>query len=117
MAVKSLAHPAHQTTPLEEITEQVEQAIERLRIARPSLSTRIDRAEHILTTHLSCTRQRMIRVRITADGHTRFLVKGSGGAVYTVDPVSWQCSCPDAHRRGKGCKHSIVCWLLHKTGA
>ncbi len=100
---------------VEQIAERVEQELARLRVARPALSSRISRAENILVTHLSCRRQRLIRVRVGADGRSRFLVRGSGGAVYVVDPASWQCSCPDAHRRGKGCKHAISCWALARA--
>ncbi len=99
---------------LRTVAERVEAELERLRAARPALSSRISRAGNILVTHLSCRRQRMIRVRVR-DGRPRFLVSGSGGAVYVVDPRSWECSCPDAHRRGRGCKHSIACWALWRV--
>ena len=67
-------------------------------------------------THLSCRRQRVICVRSNAAG-ARFLVasQGSKGVVYVVDPTSWSCSCPDHHRRGAACKHSIACWALAKA--
>jgi ribosomal protein S27E len=58
----------------------------------------------------------VIHVRVR-DGRPRFLVNGSGGAVYVVDPNGWGCSCPDAHRRGKGCKHSLACWALWRASA
>lgn len=99
---------------VETIAERVEQELARVRAARPSLASRIDRAENILVTHLSCRRQRLIRVR-AAGGRARFLVSGSKGAVYVVDPASWCCSCPDAHRHGRGCKHSIACWALWRA--
>ncbi len=99
---------------VETVAERVERELERLRAARPHLSSRVSRAGNILVTHLSCRRQRPIRVRVR-DGRPRFLVTGSGGAVYVVDPRSWECSCPDAHRRGKGCKHSIACWALWRA--
>ena len=57
----------------------------------------------------------MIRVRVSAEGQARFLVNGTGGTVYAVDLESWQCSCPDAHRRGKGCKHALACWALERA--
>ncbi len=98
------------------IAERVEQELERLRAARPRLDSRISRAENILVTHLSCRRQRVIRVRVSG-GRARFLVRGSGGAVYVVDPASWGCSCPDAHRHGKGCKHALACWALRRASA
>ncbi len=103
------------TTSVEQIAERVEAEFLRLRAAWPALSSRIERAEHIVLVHLSCRGQRTIRVRVAADGQARFLVSGTGGAVYAVEPASWQCSCPDAHRRGKGCKHSIACWALERA--
>ncbi len=99
------------------LAEAVEHELDRLRAARPALASRISRAENILVTHLSCKRQRLIRVRIGVNGQARFLVNGSGGAVYSVDPEGWQCSCPDAHRRGKGCKHALACWTLWRASA
>lgn len=105
------------TISVEQIAERVEQELERLRAARPALSSRISRAENILVTHLSCRRARMIRARVRSGELVGYLVAGSGGAVYSVDPVSWQCSCPDAHRKGKGCKHAITCWALWRASA
>ena len=94
-----------------------EAELERLRAARPHLRSRISRAENILVTHLSCRRANIIRVRCSHSLGSRrvFLVRGSGGAVYVVDPEGWGCSCPDAHRRGKGCEHSIACWALWRA--
>ncbi|MDP8950676.1 MAG: SWIM zinc finger family protein [Actinomycetota bacterium] len=108
--------PAHPSTPttIERIAAAVEAELMRLRAARPALASRISRAEGILITHLSCRRQRVIRVRV-AGGRPRFLVSGSGGAVYVVDPGDWSCTCPDHHRRGGGCKHSIACWALWRS--
>ncbi len=109
-----------ETSVSQTIAERIEQELDRLRrfadAARPALATRIDRAGDILVTHLSCRRSNVIRVRVGADG-PRFLVSGSGGAVYVVDPASWECSCPDAHRRGKGCKHALACWALWRASA
>ena len=99
---------------LDTIAGRVEAELERLRAARPRLASRVSRAENILVTHLSCRRQRVIRVRVR-DGRPRFLVSGSGGAVYVVDPAGWSCMCPDFHRHGKGCKHSIACWALWRA--
>ncbi len=104
------------TISVVQVAEAVERELDRLRQARPALSSRISRAENILVAHLSCRRQRLIRVRVNADG-ARFLVSGSGGAVYVVDPEDWGCSCPDAHRRGKGCKHALACWALWRASA
>ena len=103
---------------LETIAEAVERELERLRAARPHLEARISRAENILVTHLSCRRrQRVIRVRASGGGRARFLVSGSKGAVYVVDPRGWSCSCPDHHRRGAACKHSIACWALWRASS
>ncbi len=104
------------TITVEQIAQAVERELERVRVARPALATRAERAGNILVTHLSCRRQRMIRVRVR-DGRPRFLVSGSAGAVYVVDPASWECSCPDHHRRGKGCKHALACWALWRASA
>lgn len=105
-----------ETSVVETIAERVERELERVRAARPKLSSRVSRAEGIIVTHLSCRRQRLIRVRVNADG-ARFLVSGSGGAVYVVNPSDWGCSCPDAHRQGKGCKHALACWALWRASA
>ena len=101
---------------VEAVAERVEQELERVCAARPSLASRVSRAEGIIVTHLTCRRQRVIRVRVR-DGCPRFLVSGSAGAVYVIDPATWECSCPDAHRRGKGCKHALACWALWRASA
>ncbi len=101
---------------LETAAEAVERELERVWAARPHLAGRISRAENIIVAHLSCRRQRVIRVRVR-DGRARFLVSGSGGAVYVVDPADWNCTCPDHHRRGAGCKHSLACWALWRASA
>ncbi len=103
-------------TSVEQIAETVERELERVRAARPALASRVERAGNILVTHLSCRRQRVVRVRVR-DGRPRFLVSGSAGAVYVVDPADWSCTCPDHHRRGVGCKHSIACWALWRASA
>ena len=101
---------------VETIAGRVEQELARVRAARPSLSSRVSRAENILVTHLSCRRQRLIRVRVRG-GRAWFLVSGSKGAVYVVDPCDWSCTCPDHHRRGAGCKHALACWALWRSAA
>ncbi len=106
-----------ESSVVETIAERIEQELARVCAARPSLSSRISRAENILVAHLSCRRQRLIRVRVSRDGQARFVVNGSGGAVYVVDPASWSCTCPDHHRRGKGCKHALACWALWRASA
>lgn len=102
-------------TVAQNIAESVERELDRVRAARPALASRVDRAANIVATHLSCRRQRVIRVRVSG-GVARFLVSGSKGAVYVVDPASWSCTCPDAHRHGKGCKHALACWALARAG-
>jgi hypothetical protein len=101
------------------IAQAVEKEIERLRELRPELDSRIDRAASILVMQLSSNpRSRPVRVRIAKDGTARFLVDSAtvGGGVYVVDPKSWECNCPDAHRRSeKGCKHSITCYVLERV--
>ena len=96
--------------------EAIEQELERLRAARPQLSSRISRAEDLLVTHLSCRRQRLIKVRVNAAKRC-FLVSGTttAGAVYVVSPDDWSCSCPDAHRHGRGCKHALACYVLGRV--
>ncbi len=105
-----------ETSVLDTIAESVERELSRVSAARPGLASRVERAGNIVVTHLSCRRQRVIRVRVR-EGRARFLVSGSGGAVYVVDPGNWSCSCPDHHRRGAGCKHSIACWALWRASA
>ncbi len=102
-------------TALDRIADRVELEIDRLRRKRPHLEDRIDRASSIIVQHLACRRQRVIRVRIGASGQTTFLVNGSKGAAYTVDPADWSCSCPDYSYRGKGCKHSLAAYILRRA--
>src|SRR4051794_22464119 len=115
----SSASSAHPFTPLELLAERIEAEVVRLRERRPALTDRLDRATGIIVQHLARPRSRIIRVRVgTTSGRCRYLVSSisSTGAVYVVDPGDWSCSCPDAHRRGKGCKHSLACYLLWQTG-
>jgi len=93
----------------------VEEALARLREARPHLESRLDRAATIVVVHLSsAARTRPIRCRIRKDGRRAYLVSSltSGGAVYEVSPLDWSCSCPDYRRRGAACKHGIAAWIL-----
>lgn len=106
--------PKQEQASPDELAVRIEGEIVRLRAKRPALSERIDRAEHILVTHLACPRQRPIRVRVR-NGKPRFLVSGSGGSVYVVDPADWSCSCPDHHRRGGICKHGIAVYILVRS--
>jgi len=96
----------------------VEEALARLRQARPHLEGRLDRAATYLVVHMSSsTRTRPIRVRIRRTGRPVFLVASltSGGVTYEVDPADWSCSCPDYHRRGSACKHALAAWILAST--
>ena len=119
MTKESVAPPARRSTPppldKERLADAVEEALARLREARPHLESRLDRAATIVVVHLSSVaRTRPIRCRIRKDGRRAYLVSSltSGGAVYEVDPRSWSCSCPDYHRRGAACKHGIAAWIL-----
>ena len=102
------------------IAQAVEREIERIREARPHLSSRLDRASNLLLLQLaSPPRLRPVKVRIGTDGRRqRFLVRSltSGGVVYCVSRT-FQCSCPDAHRRdqGRGCKHSLAVYILWRV--
>jgi SWIM zinc finger len=114
----SLSPPARSSTPPPDkalLADAVEEALDRLRAARPHLESRLDRATSILVVHLSSTaRVRPIKIRVRKNGSPVFLVASltSGGAVYEVSPRDWSCSCPDYHRRGAACKHGIAAWIL-----
>ncbi|MBA2442637.1 MAG: hypothetical protein H0V53_09565 [Rubrobacter sp.] len=99
-------------------TTRIEQELSRLRTARPALDSRISRAEHILTTQLSVSNgTRPVKVRLHADGSRSYTVR-SGSKLsqsYSVDPGSFSCECPDAHKRGKGCKHAIACYIFARA--
>jgi hypothetical protein len=95
------------------IAETMERDIARLKSARPRLTSRIERAEHILVAQL-CTANgsRPVKVRVHADGSRSYTVR-SGSRLrrsYRVDPAAWSCSCPDhTRRRGQrssACKHA-----------
>jgi hypothetical protein len=113
----SLPEEAHAASSQERIAAVIEREIEILRRLRPALKSRIDRASTLVVVHLANPRSRTVRVRIGAGGKPTFLVSSSsqGGVVYGVDPGSWECSCPDHHRRGAGCKHAICCYLLWRA--
>lgn len=99
--------------------DRAEAELRRARVARPHLSSRCGRAEGILVSHLACGGSGgVIRARVQGGQLVGFLVRGSGGSVYRVEPWgSWQCSCPDHHRRGKACKHALACWALWRASA
>jgi SWIM zinc finger len=119
LSERSVASPARRSTspPLdkERLADAVEEALARLREARPHLESRLDRAATYLVVHMSSsTRTRPIKVRVRKNGRPVFLVTSltSGGAVYEVNPADWSCSCPDFHRRGSACKHALAAWIL-----
>jgi uncharacterized Zn finger protein len=99
--------------------ERAEAELRRVRAARPHLGSRCERAEGILVSHLACGGSGgVIRARVRGGELVGFLVRGSGGSVYRVEPWgSWRCSCPDHHRRGKACKHALACWALWRASA
>jgi hypothetical protein len=101
----------------EVLAERIEVEIAQIRAAGPALESRLNRASTLLVTQLSCSSSlRPIRARIAADGTCRFLVSSSYSprTTYRVVPGTFECSCPDA-RRGKGCKHSLACFILEKA--
>ena len=97
--------------------ERAEAELRRVRAARPHLGSRCERAEGILVSHLACGGSGgVIRARVRGRELVGFLVRGSGGSVYRVEPWgSWRCSCPDHHRRGKASKHALACWALWRA--
>ena len=100
------------------IAAAVEESLARLKEARPRLESRIDRAATYLTVQLSTSaRTRPIKCRIRKGGRRVYLVSSltSGGVTYEVSPLDWACSCPDHHRTGEACKHSLGCWILAKA--
>ena len=121
MSEQSLSPPARSATqgsppPTKDmIAEAVENVLARLKQARPRLESRVDRAATYLTVQLSTSaRTRPIKCRIRKGGRRVYLVSSltSGGVTYEVNPADWSCSCPDHHRHGPGCKHSLGCWVL-----
>ncbi len=98
--------------------QQVVEEMERIKEARPSLASRVERAEHIICTQLSVSNgSRPVRVRLHADGTHRYWVR-SGSKLqreYTIDPMTWTCNCPDHAKRGAACKHVIACFTLEKV--
>ena len=117
MQEKFTAKPARAASPLERIAERAEAEIAHLRKKRPALSERIDRAGNILVMHMSCPHSRVVRVRVGADRRARFLVSSANcrGAVYSVTPGEWTCSCPDHQQRSRGGKHAIACYVLWRA--
>ncbi len=115
MIESSVAHSA----PTNTVVGRIEREIARLKAARPHLATRIERAEHILVTHLSTANgtHRPIKVRVRADGSRSFVVR-SGAKLrraYTVEGSAFRCDCPNHRRRHAACKHGIACYILHRA--
>jgi hypothetical protein len=100
----------------ESITQVVEE-LERIKAARPSLASRVERAEHIIVTQMSVSNgSRPVRVRLHADGTHQYRVR-SGSKLrreYVIDPMKWTCNCPDHSKRRKACKHVIACFTLER---
>jgi hypothetical protein len=100
------------------IAETMERDIARLKSLRPRLTSRIERAEHILGTQLaSANASRPVKVRVHADGSRSYAVR-SGSSLcrsYLVDQKSWDCECPDHRRRQAACKHALACWVLERA--
>lgn len=87
------------------LSERLDQAA----AAHPDLARRIAAARELLTAHLADRAAGIIRGRVTPTG-TRWTVKGSKGAAYTVTqtPTGWDCDCPDHVHRGAVCKHMMA---------
>ncbi|MEJ7872798.1 MAG: SWIM zinc finger family protein [Rubrobacteraceae bacterium] len=118
MTTARLPHAPARNTPLEVIAERIEEDLDRLRRHRPILDARIDRAARIVVVQLSSPpAARPIKCRVRRGGRRVLLVASlsAGGAVYQVDPHDWTCSCPDFHRKAKGCKHGIAAWALWRS--
>jgi uncharacterized Zn finger protein len=96
------------------VAETMERDIARLKAARPRLTSRIERAEHILVTQLSTANgSRPVKVRVHADGSRSYAVRSDSKLCrsYRVDQkTSWECECPDHRRRKAACKHALACW-------
>jgi hypothetical protein len=96
---------------------QVVEELERIKEARPSLASRVERAEHIICVQMSVSNgSRPVRVRLHADGTHQYRVR-SGSKLqreYTINPLSWTCDCPDHAKRGAVCKHVIACFALER---
>ncbi len=100
---------------IEQRITQVVEELERIKEARPSLASRVERAEHIIVTQMSVSNgSRPVRVRLLAGGAHQYRVR-SGSKLqheYTINPMSWTCDCPDHAKRGAACKHVIACFAL-----
>lgn len=118
MSDASLPKAPARNTPLEAFAEAIERELARLAEARPHLSDRIGRAAQLVVVQLSSPpRNRPIKCRIRRGGRPVLLVSSltASGVTYQVDPGSWECSCPDHHRRGAACKHGLAGWVLWRA--
>ncbi|MGI8911235.1 MAG: hypothetical protein ACR2JR_11885 [Rubrobacteraceae bacterium] len=108
---------------LQVLADRAAVELARVAAARPSLSSRCERAVGILADHTASPRRGLIRAQLRGGRLVGYLVRGSGGAVYRVEAKgSWRCSCPDHHgghrRRNEGsraCKHGLACWALWRA--
>ncbi len=120
MIESSVAHSA----PTNTVVDRIEREIARLKAARPRLSTRVERAEHIIVTHLATANgtHRPVKVRVHADGSRSFAVRSGSKLrkLYTVEADTFRCDCPDSRRkagsrRHSGCKHGIAAYILERA--
>jgi hypothetical protein len=107
---------------LQELADRAVVELARVAAARPALSSRCEWAAGILANHLASPRSGAIRAQLRGGELIGYLVRGSGGAVYRVEPRgSWRCSCPDHHGRhrrhgsSRACKHGLACWALWRA--
>jgi hypothetical protein len=108
---------------LQEMADRAGVELARVAAARPTLSTRCERAAGILAKHALSPRRGLIRAQLHGGELVGYLVRGSGGAVYRVEAKgSWRCSCPDHHGRhrrpsegSRACKHGLACWALWRA--
>ncbi len=99
--------------------ERIVATLDRIKAKRPALASRVERAEHILTVQLSvANRMRPIRIRRHADGTHTYIVKAGSKLqkIYTVEPLTFRCDCPDATNRNTACKHGIAAYVLESVG-
>lgn len=100
------------------LLDRIEVEIARLKRHRPHLEAKITKASNILVAHLAGRpAMPIIRARITLSGKARLLFASLSerGVVYSVDPATWACSCPDHHRRGGICKHGLAGYVLQRV--
>ncbi len=101
------------------VVDRIEREIARLTTARPHLTSRIERAEHILVTHLATPNgaHKPVKVRVHADGSRSCTVRSTAKLrqVYTVEADTFRCDCPDSRRRHAVCKHGIAAYILERA--